>query len=72
MTCNVGGIERTIRVILGVLLLALAFYGNMPAAATWVFGIVGGVAAVTGVAGFCPAWSLFGINTCQQKPAGKT
>ena len=72
MTCNVGGIERTIRVILGVLLLALAFYGNMPTPAAWVFGVLGGVAAVTGAVGFCPAWRLFGINTCRQQPSGKT
>lgn len=68
MTCNVGGIERTIRVVLGVLLLALAFYGNMPSAAAWVVGGLGAVATVTGAVGFCPAWKLFGIDTCRQKP----
>ncbi len=72
MTCNVGGIERTIRVLFGVMLLALALYGNMPTVAAWIFGVLGAVATVTGAVGFCPAWTLFGINTCQQKPADKT
>lgn len=72
MTCNVGGVERTIRVILGVLLLALALFGGVPTAAAWVLGLIGGVAAVTGVIGYCPAWSLFGINTCAAKPSEKT
>ena len=71
MTCNVGGIERTIRIIVGALLLGLALFGGMPTAGMWVLGVIGAIALVTGAVGFCPAWTLFGINTCHTKPAEK-
>ena len=72
MTCNVGGVERAIRIVVGVMLMALAVFGGMPTAAAWVLGVIGAVATVTGAVGCCPAWTLFGINTCRAKPAGKT
>lgn len=72
MACNVGGVERAIRIVVGVMLLALALFGGMPTAAAWVLGIIGAVATVTGAIGFCPAWKLFGIDTCGAKPAEKT
>ena len=71
MTCNVGGIERPIRIVLGVILLALALSGQMPTPASWGLGVVGAIALVTGAVGFCPAWRLFGINTCPTKPGVK-
>jgi len=66
MKLNVGGVERLIRIALGVALLALAFFANI---GVWVYvaGIVGVVALVTGLVGYCPAWALFGINTCSPK-----
>lgn len=71
MTCNVGGIERGIRIVLGVVLLGIGALGGLP---TWGMAVayaVGGIALVTGAIGFCPAWSLFGINTCAAKPSQK-
>ncbi len=72
MTCNIGGIERPIRIVLGLLFLALAVFGNMPVAGAWLLGIIGGIALVTGTVGFCPALKLFGIDTCPTKPAERT
>ncbi|MEW6544649.1 MAG: DUF2892 domain-containing protein [Nitrospirota bacterium] len=72
MTCNVGGIERPIRIVLGIILLGIGSFAELPAAGTAVAFIVGAVALVTGAIGFCPAWALFGINTCPTKPAEKT
>ena len=71
MTCNVGGIERGIRIVVGLMLVALGLFGGMPTAAAWALGIIGGVATVTGAVGFCPAWTLFGINTCRTQSPGK-
>ena len=71
MTCNIGGVERAIRIVLGVLFLALALLGGMPTAGAWVLGIIGAIALVTGGVGFCPGWQLFGINTCSTKPTEK-
>ncbi|MBI4402497.1 MAG: DUF2892 domain-containing protein [Nitrospirae bacterium] len=71
MTCNVGGVERPIRLILGLVLLAVGAFAGLP---TWgmaaAYG-VGAVALVTGAIGFCPAWFLLGMNTCPTKPSGK-
>ena len=68
MTCqNVGGTERTVRMVLGVLCLGAAFLAPLPTAGAWIVGAIGGIAVVTGAIGFCPAWTLFGINTCSTK-----
>jgi hypothetical protein len=71
MTWNVGGVERPIRIVFGLLLLALAVFGGMPTMAVWVVGIIGAVMTLTGAVGFCPAWALFGINTCPIKTEQK-
>ncbi len=71
MTCNVGGIERPIRILVGVLLLALGMLGGMPTAGALTVGVIGAIALVTGAVGFCPAWKLFGINTRQANHAEK-
>lgn len=64
MICNVGGIERPIRIGMGAALMAVGFLGDLPPAGMWGVLIVGGVALITGLIGYCPAWSVLGINTC--------
>lgn len=64
MTCNVGGIERPIRILLGILLIGIGAFAGLPPVGTGIMLAVGTIALVTGAIGFCPAWSLFGINTC--------
>ncbi|MBS0171018.1 MAG: DUF2892 domain-containing protein [Nitrospira sp.] len=64
MACNVGGIERPIRIILGVLLIGIGVFGGLTGAAMGVVLAVGAIALVTGTIGFCPVWTLLGINTC--------
>jgi len=61
MKANVGGIDRTLRILAGIALLALVFVleGN----ARW-FGLVGLVPLATGLIGYCPAYALFGLSTC--------
>src|SRR5450631_3263308 len=65
MTKNVGGVEQGIRLVIGIALLALAVLhivtGTMAIAAY----IVGVVALITSLIRYCPAWTVFGINTCQ-------
>jgi hypothetical protein len=63
MKVNEGSIDRIVRVTAGVVLLGLAAAG-IGTPWTW----IGVVPLLTGAVGFCPAYSLFGINTC---PAGK-
>ena len=56
---NEGGVDRAIRVVAGLALLSLVFVGPQTA-----WGWVGLVPLATGLIGWCPAYSLFGINTC--------
>ena len=72
MSCNVGGLERTIRIVLGVIFLAVAFFVELPMWGAVVASVVGAVAFITGAVGFCPAWLLLGIDTCSTKSAAKT
>jgi len=59
MTRNVGGLDRTLRIAAGVLLLLLGGFGPLG----W-WGLVGVVPLMTGLLGTCPAYSLAGLNTC--------
>ncbi len=71
MACNVGGIERPIRIVLGMLLIGMGVFGGLTGAAMGAVLAVGAIALVTGVIGFCPAWTLLGINTCSMQSSGK-
>jgi Protein of unknown function (DUF2892) len=64
MTCNVGGIERPIRVLVGILMLAIGAFANLPSIGTTIVLVLGSIALVTGAIGYCPLWVLFGMNTC--------
>jgi len=69
MSCNVGGIERAIRVLVGLALIGLAYFQLLTGGWDVLAYIVGGVALLTGFIGYCPAWAVFRINTCAAKPA---
>lgn len=66
MQINIGSTERMIRLIAGVVLVLLPFIADLTTAWTWVSMIVGLVLIATGVLRFCPAWAIFGINTCRR------
>jgi hypothetical protein len=59
MTKNVGSVDRAIRILAGVVLIALAATGTVG----W-WGWLGIVPLATGLIGWCPPYSLLGINTC--------
>jgi uncharacterized membrane protein HdeD (DUF308 family) len=65
MTKNVGGMERGVRLLVGVSLLGLAFFHVLSGTVAIVAYVVGTVALMTGLVQYCPAWSIFGINTCR-------
>ena len=64
---NVGHYERVIRIALGLLLLALSGISLFPGWGDLVLMVVGLVALLTGIIGYCPAWQVLGINTCPPK-----
>lgn len=59
---NVGGADRIIRIIVGLVLIALVFVGPKTA-----WGWIGVIPLVTGLFRTCPAYSLLGMNTCKAK-----
>ncbi len=60
MLTNVGSIDRAVRVILGIGLIAMVFVGPQT---PW--GWVGLVPLATALIGYCPAYQIFGIRTCR-------
>lgn len=65
--CNVGGIDRILRIIIGLALLSLVFFGEQIIGQNVVYGWIGVIPLVTGVFKFCPAYALFGLKTCSSK-----
>lgn len=56
---NVGTVDRAIRIILGLFLLAITMVGPQT---PW--GYIGIIPLVTGIFRTCPLYALFGLNTC--------
>ena len=59
MKTNEGVIDRSLRVILGLVLIGLAATG-----AVGLWGYIGVIPLITGAVGMCPIYSLLGINSC--------
>ncbi|WP_372927344.1 DUF2892 domain-containing protein [Marinobacter sp.] len=62
MTRNMGTADRSIRAVVGVVLLALVFVGPQTA-----WGWIGIIPLATAMMGNCPAYSLIGIKTCKKQ-----
>lgn len=60
MNKNVGGIDRILRIVVGLVLIALAVTGTVG-----LWGYIGVVPLLTGLIGWCPAYLPFGIKTCK-------
>ncbi len=59
MKVNVGGVDRILRIVVGLVLIALAATGTVG----W-WGWIGVVPLATGLFRVCPAYGLLGMNTC--------
>lgn len=68
MTQNMGKIDRVLRVILGLALLAFAFFSGHQYA--WI-GYAGIVPLLTAAIGSCPLYSLVGLSTCPIKTGSR-
>ena len=62
MVMNEGNVDRALRIVVGLVLIGLAIAG-MGVPWTW----IGVLPLVTGAVGFCPAYTLLGVNTCSMK-----
>ena len=61
MKTNVGGIDKVLRIVVGLAVLSLVFV--LPEPSRW-WGLVGLVPLLTGFMNFCPLYSILGLNTC--------
>ncbi|WP_151446769.1 YgaP family membrane protein [Lacisediminimonas profundi] len=62
MKANVGGVDRVLRIVVGVALLVATGTGMI---GPW--GWIGIVPLATGLLNFCPLYILLGVNTCTVK-----
>ena len=67
MVRNVGTIDRALRVMVGLVLIAYAIpLGFSQTGWNWV-GWIGVVPLLTAFLGTCPAYSILGVSTCERK-----
>ncbi len=64
MTCNVGGTERPIRIGAGLVAIIIGLFAGLSTAMSGAALAVGVILLLTGAMGFCPLFTLLGINTC--------
>lgn len=62
MKANVGGIDRALRIVVGLVLVGLTLAGQIG-----VWGYLGLIPLATGLFSRCPPYALFGWNTCSVK-----
>jgi hypothetical protein len=62
---NVGGIDRILRIVVGLALIA-GFFMNADAPMRWLY-LIGIVPLATGLMSTCPLYSLLGLSTCPMK-----
>jgi len=62
MKTNVGGIDKILRIVVGLALIAWALFANGP-----VWAWIGVVPLATGLFNFCPLYSILGANSCKIK-----
>jgi hypothetical protein len=59
MKTNEGNLDRALRIVAGLALIGLAAMGTVGA-----WGYIGIVPLLTGAVGFCPLYTVLGLNTC--------
>ncbi len=67
MKANVGGIDRKLRIAIGVAILAWGAYTWQSTGAFNLWALIGIVPLFTGLIGWCPPYAIFGINSCSVK-----
>ena len=70
MSANVGTIDRVLRIIVGIVLLLMTpQIGGMlgyPLNISTIWGWIGAIPLLTGLFGYCPAYSILGVSTCKR------
>lgn len=66
MKCNVGKTDQAFRVIVAIVIAAIAYYTKI----NWLY-LVAIIPLITGLINFCPLYTIFGMNTCESKKVAK-
>lgn len=66
---NEGKVDRGLRIGVGLVLMALGFGGVIGGGLGTLVGIVGLIPLATGLIGWCPAYTVLGMNTCGTRKA---
>ncbi len=65
MKKNMGSFDRTLRIIIAIVLAILILLGQIEGIVAVILGIVAIIFVITGLIGFCPIYTLFKINTAK-------
>lgn len=67
MKKNVGGLDRIVRLVVAVVLVALSYFKVVEGNLATVFYVLAGIFVFTSLVNFCPLYTIFGLNTCKVK-----
>ena len=71
MKQNMGSIDRTLRIAIAAVFGLLYFNGIVSGTSGIISLVLGGVFVLTSLVGFCPLYTIFGLNTCPGKTDSK-
>jgi len=71
MKQNMGSIDRTLRIAIAAVFGLLYFNGIVSGTPGIILLVLGGVFVLTSLVGFCPLYTIFGLNTCPGKTGSK-
>ncbi len=66
MVNNLSNVDRLLRVLIGLMLIWAVLYIPMMVALLWILTFVGIILIATGVAGFCPLYSVLKVSTAKK------
>ncbi len=66
MKCNVGSVDRGVRITVGMILFFIGYFGALPVWGAVIAYLAGGIALITGISGFCPLYRFFEVDTCER------
>lgn len=67
MKCNVGGIDRIARIVIGIVLVAIGIFAGLDLTWKIVVFVLAAIMFLTAAVSFCPINAAIGLNTCGKK-----
>lgn len=71
MKQNMGSIDRILRIVIAAVFVVLYFNGIVTGTVGIILLVLAGVFVLTSLVGFCPLYTIFGLNTCSKKAGAK-